>query len=122
AAEVTLATSINNAGQIVGYYIDSTGQQHGFLYSSGTYTTIDDPSATSGTAAFGINDGGDVVGFYTPSTGQHGFLQTTTPPPNPPPPPGTTAFMIMSSPNNRAYDIFDIANNPLLRSYLLGQL
>ena len=36
-----------------------------------TYTTIDDPSATSqGTTAFGINDAGQIVG----SSGDHGFL------------------------------------------------
>jgi probable HAF family extracellular repeat protein len=47
---------------------------HGFLESGGTYTTLDDPSATQGTVARGINDAGQIVGFYTNATGQHGFL------------------------------------------------
>jgi probable HAF family extracellular repeat protein len=53
----TYATGINASGQIVGYYNDSSGASHAFLYSGGsnvahgfldsggTYTTIDDPSA-----------------------------------------------------------------------------
>ena len=104
---------INNAGQVVGYYFDSSGadtassiaaaptprstircqapmaptllasttwarssgatrqQQrgkrltaNGFLYSGGTYTTLDDPLGTEGTFAQGINDVGQIVGYY----------------------------------------------------------
>jgi probable HAF family extracellular repeat protein len=36
--------AINNSGQIVGNYTDTHGTFHGFLYSNGTYTTLDDPS------------------------------------------------------------------------------
>ena len=36
---------INGSGQIVGYYLDGNGDKHGFLDSSGTYTTLDYPSA-----------------------------------------------------------------------------
>ena len=35
--------SVNDAGQVVGYYFDSIGE-HGFLYSGGTYTTLDQPT------------------------------------------------------------------------------
>jgi len=41
--------------------------------TGGTYTTIDDPSATS-TQAFGINDMGQIVGSYGNESGSHGFL------------------------------------------------
>ena len=37
--------AINDAGTIVGTYVDLTGN-HGFLYSGGTYTTLDAPGAT----------------------------------------------------------------------------
>jgi probable HAF family extracellular repeat protein len=40
---------INDAGQIVGSYQNAMGW-HAFLYSGGTYTSLDDPSATSGAA------------------------------------------------------------------------
>ena len=40
-------------GQIVGEYRDAGGRTHGFLYSGGFYTTLDDPLAGSlGTEAF----------------------------------------------------------------------
>jgi probable HAF family extracellular repeat protein len=51
----TQAYGINNAGQIVGQYTDSNRLRHGFLYSGGSYTTLDDPLATNGTFARGIN-------------------------------------------------------------------
>jgi len=60
---------INDAGQIVGDYVDG-GRSLGFLYSGGTYTTINDPLATSrndvvtSTHAAGINDAGVIVGYY----------------------------------------------------------
>jgi probable HAF family extracellular repeat protein len=61
----TYPTAINDAGQVVGYYIDSSGF-HGFLYSGGAFTTIDDPS-TQYTEAYtiptGINDLGQIVGY-----------------------------------------------------------
>jgi probable HAF family extracellular repeat protein len=75
----TIAYSVNNAGQIVGGFQDSTGAQgfhaHGFLYSGGSFTTIDVPGATSGTTvAGGINDANQIVGWYYDGTGAHGFL------------------------------------------------
>ena len=60
----TAATGINNLGQIVGYYLDSNNFQHGYLYSNGTYVTLDDPLGSHGTVATGINDSGQIVGFY----------------------------------------------------------
>src|SRR5262249_56764590 len=63
----------NEAGQIVGVYVNATGQ-HGFLLSDGFYTTLDDPLATGGTQAFGINDMGQIVGTYSNASGTHSFL------------------------------------------------
>ena len=49
----TYAHSINDSGQIVGYYVDATTNSvRGFLYSggtNGTYTTLDDPLADGAT-------------------------------------------------------------------------
>jgi len=42
AGNSTVASGINDAGQIVGQYQDATGN-HGFLYSNGAYTTLNDP-------------------------------------------------------------------------------
>jgi uncharacterized membrane protein len=71
----TGAWGINDAGQIVGDYIDGNGAFHGFFYSGGSYTTLDDPLAVGGTVAFGINDLGRIAGYYEGS-GEvfHSFL------------------------------------------------
>jgi probable HAF family extracellular repeat protein len=57
----TFAYGINNRGQIVGAYRDSTGGYHGFLDSDGSFTNIDVPSAFI-TYAYGVNDSGQIVG------------------------------------------------------------
>jgi probable HAF family extracellular repeat protein/autotransporter-associated beta strand protein len=72
----TVATAINGAGQIVGYYFDSSnsGYSHGFLYSNGSYLTIDDPLGTHGTRLTGINDAGQIVGWYNDGTATPSFV------------------------------------------------
>ncbi len=72
----TYAMSINDNGDVVGYYNDGNGYAHGFLYKGGSYTTLDDPLAVvRGTYAMGINDSGEVVGYYYDGNGYaHGFL------------------------------------------------
>ena len=75
----TYAHSINDSGQIVGYYVDATTNGvRGFLYSggtNGTYTTLDDPLADGGnTVPRGINDLGQIVGYYYSGGGWKGFL------------------------------------------------
>jgi probable HAF family extracellular repeat protein len=53
----TQAGAINRRGQIVGFFIDTTGTFHGFLLDQGTFTRIDVPGATA-TLATEINDRG----------------------------------------------------------------
>jgi probable HAF family extracellular repeat protein len=60
----TGATGINNAGEIVGYYLDSNNVQHGYLYSNGTSVTLDNPLGVHGTMATGINEWGQIVVYY----------------------------------------------------------
>jgi hypothetical protein len=77
---------VNDAGNIVGYYYDSSGFSHGFLHSGTDYTagfiTVDDPLADpahGGTAVSGINNVGEIVGYYFDSAGHaHGFIHTGT--------------------------------------------
>jgi probable HAF family extracellular repeat protein len=49
-------------------------QTQGFLYSNGTYTTLNNPLATRETSAYGINDAGQIVGSYFDDGGIHGFV------------------------------------------------
>jgi probable HAF family extracellular repeat protein len=74
----TRASAINAAGQVVGSYVDGSGALHGFLYTAGNYTTLDDPSASGlpppWTWATGINSSGQIVRNYTVNGQSHGFV------------------------------------------------
>jgi uncharacterized membrane protein len=73
---------VNDKGIAVGYYGDSTGSQHGFIYNTntGTYTFLDDPNeqfdnGVEVTQITGINNAGEITGFYTDASGEaHGFV------------------------------------------------
>jgi probable HAF family extracellular repeat protein len=72
---------INQSGQIVGDYVDAAGNDRGFLYSDGRYTTIDPPGATW-TEAYGVNAQGEIVGTYIGANGTvYGFLAIAVPEP-----------------------------------------
>ena len=79
----TVANGIATNGNIVGYYVDSSGVQHGFL-NDGSYHTLDDPSAGTfsgaGTLAFGISSSnGNIVGYFIDSSNKnHGFVYNGT--------------------------------------------
>lgn len=61
-ATATAAYGISG-NNVVGWYIDSSGKTHGFLYNGTTWTTLDKSGATS-TAAYSI-DSNKIVGVYT---------------------------------------------------------
>ena|ERR1035437_6290801 len=59
--EETWAEGINGRGQIVGV-ARGTGDDHGFLYSGGTFTSIVSSPSSWGTQVYKINDSGQIVG------------------------------------------------------------
>ena len=69
------ATCINDLGQIVGTYSDSSGVYHGYERSGGTFTKLNVPfSGATGTYPQSINNSGEVVGGWADSGGNgHGF-------------------------------------------------
>jgi len=72
------AQGINANGEIVGFYTDAAGRNHGFLRSGGQYRSIDFPNARS-TQARGVGPAGDIVGSYqrqdeSGAVPVHGFL------------------------------------------------
>jgi probable HAF family extracellular repeat protein len=74
-AYATIATGINNNGQVVGYYNLQPSIFHSFLYdlNNGAYTSFDYPGAPANTTyAYGINDFGQIVGQEQ----THGFLSS----------------------------------------------
>jgi|GEM_PF-962811 len=78
----TNAFSLNDQGQVVGFYWDTTPNpvfggfnEHGFLLSHGQYTTLDEPNAVGTTQATAINEPGQIVGYYLDARAVfHGFL------------------------------------------------
>jgi len=72
-AASTFADGLNNHGQIVGAYLDSQGNLHGYLQDGSNFQTIDFPNA-SGTFPTAISNSGAIVGEYADASGQgHGF-------------------------------------------------
>jgi uncharacterized membrane protein len=69
AAGATAASAINWQGDIVGQYLDSSGNNHGFLLSDGTFKTIDVSGPQAQTFPLGISQQGDIVGFTFASGG-----------------------------------------------------
>jgi uncharacterized membrane protein len=68
------AVGINNAGNIVGFYMPTATTSVGFLDVSNMITTLD-PFSSAFTQALGINGSGEIVGFYTDAMGnQHGYI------------------------------------------------
>ena len=69
----TQALGINDHGEIVGDYRDSSGLTHGFVLtdplSTLNWQTVDDPSGVGSTVVNGVNDAGELVGFYVDSAG-----------------------------------------------------
>jgi hypothetical protein len=77
----TQARGVNDLGEIVGIYMNSTGQ-HGYIDKGGVFTSFDAPGAVS-TTINGVNDVGDIVGFYTTASGATvGFVGTPVPEPS----------------------------------------
>ena len=74
-ASETELFGINNAGDIVGSYVDANAVRKGFWLKNGVFETIAPEGATD-TRAFGINASGQITGRYKDADGvQHGFLR-----------------------------------------------
>lgn len=75
----TTALGVNKNDEIVGVYVDSANQMHGFTLTSplnnAKWHSIDDPNGVGTTTINGVNDNGDLVGFYIDGAGNtDGFL------------------------------------------------
>jgi probable HAF family extracellular repeat protein len=70
----TVPYEVNDAGEVVGYFVDARNNFHGFsTYDGVTFNTVDFPGA--GTTPFGLNNAGDIVGQWVDAQFKgHGFL------------------------------------------------
>jgi len=81
-AFVVNAQSLNNEGEVAGFYSTDGVHQHGFLFNDITNTSqlLPDPNIANLqlTQFLGINDEGLAVGYYQTNDGsQHGFIYNT---------------------------------------------
>jgi hypothetical protein len=74
---------INNAGEIVGYVVDSGKNHHGFVRATnGTLTEVNAPeagtAANEGTVLMGVNTAGTIAGYYQDADkDDYGFILAT---------------------------------------------
>jgi hypothetical protein len=95
----TQAIGINDKGDVVGLYLDSSSVQHGYVKRGTKYTSIDVTGDTS-TEAWGINNSGQITVFALSSVGSYeSFLYN-----------GKT-FKKVSDPNATTGTIARIVNN-----------
>src|SRR4029078_4634921 len=73
----TQALAINNAGEIVGFYVDGNGVQHGYTDIGGVFSSFD-PTGSVNTTINGVNSLGQLVGFATIDDNVVGFVATPT--------------------------------------------
>ena len=77
AVNSTSVDALNDKGQVVGWYADSSGVTHGFLKEGETYTTFDPPNSMY-TLANAINNSGTIVGAWENLSGWwEGFVRTS---------------------------------------------
>jgi hypothetical protein len=73
----TQPLGINATGTIVGTYADPAAGFHGFIYSNGSYTTVDapqlDPTEPPHTLLSGINNTGTIIGEVIEGSSFRGF-------------------------------------------------
>jgi probable HAF family extracellular repeat protein len=73
-ATSTSAWGINDGGEIAGFYTDSAGLTHGFVYADGAFSTVDVAGA-HGTQLTRIKNGGEITGVCTDAlTAEHGLV------------------------------------------------
>jgi len=72
----TEATGINDKGEVVGLYLDSTGLSHAFSKVGSKYTNLDVKGDTN-SVAWGVNNAGQITVYATNSAGAFdGYLVT----------------------------------------------
>ena len=77
----TAALGIANSDEIVGFYTDAGGVQHGYTDIGGSFASFD-PAGSVNTTINGVNDLGQLVGFYTDANDNViGFVASPVPEP-----------------------------------------
>lgn len=114
SSKVNQLLGVNNSGVAVGFYLNSVGNAHGYLYNIVTrrFTAVQVAGAVSVTAA-AINNHGAVAGYFTTARGAtDGFLRR----PN-------GALVVLAKPGAGATQAFGVsALGEVVGSYTVGSM
>ncbi len=66
---LSVATDLNDAGQVVGWSTIGSGESHAFLWQDGVMTDLGTLPGDASSTAEGINNAGEVVGTSRPASG-----------------------------------------------------
>jgi hypothetical protein len=69
----TAIHQINNNGDIIATYFDTSANRHGVLYHNKTFYSFDDPNGVNNTRGDGLNDSLLIVGRYGTTTNGTGY-------------------------------------------------
>ena len=69
----SIATAVNNAGEVVGYGLSTTGIEHGFKWINGTITDLGTETGGSYSQANAVNDAGQIAGTADRTSGGYGY-------------------------------------------------
>src|SRR6266851_4520065 len=65
---------VNAMGEIIGFFFDNAGRQHGLIRRGSIFSQFDVPGSTA-TQVLSINDAGTTVGMFSDAAGaSHGFI------------------------------------------------
>jgi probable HAF family extracellular repeat protein len=73
AGDNSVATAVNNAGEVVGYNMTSTGLTHAFRWRRGVISDLGTEQGGSSSTAAAINDAGQVAGTADRTGGGYGY-------------------------------------------------
>ena len=65
-----VADGISNEGVVTGYYLDTSFNFHGFVWSRGNFQTVDYPGAAF-TLLYGVSNNGLAIGYYNDGASDH---------------------------------------------------
>lgn len=74
----TSIVGVSNNQIAVGYYVDSSNVQHGFVVRNGRFSTLDHPNGIGTTILYGVNSGRVIVGSYGSSQNVKAFSYNGT--------------------------------------------
>jgi hypothetical protein len=106
----TQVVGINNLASptTVGFWIDGSGNNFGFVDQGGTFTSVTDPSAAGTSQLLGVNSHRVAAGFYLDAGGNaHGFLYNI----------GTATFTAINFPGATSTTVTGIDNNGVVTGF-----